>query len=198
MNVEMITALEQIKSSLGIAYKSAERRLRDPFSDPVSISNYLLTRLHVVSQDIDDIIKDEEDALEDYYQEYVRHEANGSKGLEKGFNPLIHSCASEISSALGNCWVAVRASRQNEEKPEYIVTIQPDNHNTPNDIQLQLRSLGYSTTFRKVKALEHSNWADFAVEANGIRFNLSSTVSEISPPELDRHDEPATDEELPF
>ena len=32
MNVEMITALEQIKSTLGIAYKSAERQLRDPFS----------------------------------------------------------------------------------------------------------------------------------------------------------------------
>ena len=69
MNVEKITALEQIKSTLGIAYKSAERQLRDPFSDPISISTYLLTRLHVVSQDIDDMIKDEEDALEAYYQE---------------------------------------------------------------------------------------------------------------------------------
>ena len=103
MNVEKITALEQIKSTLGIAYKSAERQLRDPFSDPVSISNYLLTRLHVVSQDIDDMIKDEEDALEAYYQEVSAEKDE----LSSGFNPLINTCASEISSAFSNSWVSV-------------------------------------------------------------------------------------------
>jgi len=218
MNVEMINELQQIKSTLARAYKSAERQLRDPFSDPVSISNYLLTRIHVVTQDIDEIIKEEEDALEAYYQEYLaegvvhasharEQDAPSSCSLRsptpsayggEGFNPLIHACASDIAKAFGNCWVAVRASRQNEEKPEYIVTIQPDNHNTPMDIQLVLKSLGYAPTFKSIRELESATWADFEVKSNGIAFDLTAKVESLEPPELDRFDEPAMDEELPF
>ena len=138
------------------------------------------------------MIKDEEDALEDYYREVS---AEKDEPLS-GFSPLINTCASEISSAFSNCWVSVRASRQNENNPEYVVSIQPDNHNTPNDIQLKLKSLGYAPTFKAIRDLESAVWADFEVKSNGITFNLSSTVSEV--PELERYDEPATDEELPF
>ena len=207
-------------------------------SDPVSISTYLLTRLHVVSQDIDDMIKDEEDALEAYYQEVSAacdamvicgnkppvvetpslekdepsspssspSEREKETGFSTGFSPLINTCASEISEAFSNCWVSVRASRQNENNPEYVVSIQPDNHNTPNDIQLKLKSLGYAPTFKAIRDLESAVWADFEVQTNGLRpsaavpsarrvvdqegitFNLSSTVSAVDPPELGKFD----------
>ena len=163
------------------------------------------------------MIKDEEDALEDYYQEYVQ-EANGHlagryvrcahrrQGLtvgiqlpQKGFNPLIHSCADEISSALGNCWVAVKAESNNGTFPEYTVSIQPSEY-TSNDVLLKLKSLGYAPTFKAIKDLESAVWAYFEVKSNGITFNLSSTVSAVDPPEprFSGYDEPATDEELPF
>lgn len=197
MNVEMINTLDQIKSTLSMAKSIADRRLRDPCSNPVDVSNFLLMRIDVVLQDIDETIRAEEDALEAYYQEYVQHEANGGKGLEKRFNPLIHSCADEISSAFCDCWVAVRAESNNGRFPEYTISIQPSGY-TPNDIQLKLKSLGYASTFKEVKELEHSTWAYFQVYKNGIAFQLSSTVSSIEPPELERFDEPATDAELPF
>jgi hypothetical protein len=82
-------------------------------------------------------------------------------------------------------------------KPEYSISIQPDGY-TANDVLLKLRSLGYAPTFKEAKQFETSTWADFSVNAFGIAFNLSSTVSTTDPPELDRFDEPATDGELPF
>jgi len=194
MNVEMIAALEEIKSTLARACEVTDRQLRNPFSEPIDLSGYLLTKIHVVTKYIDDKIKAEEDAFEAYYQEQPTNEDEPSLG----FSPLIDACADKISKAMGNCWVMVRASRQNGEKPEYTISIQPDNHNTPTDIQLVLKSLGYAPTFKSIRELESSTWVDFEVEANGIAFFLSSTVSSIEPPELDRFSEPATDDELPF
>jgi hypothetical protein len=203
MNVEMIATLDQIKSSLSTAKNIADRRLRDPYSNPAAVTNFLLLRIDVVLQDIDETIKAEEDALEAYYQEVISE----PEEQNNGFNPLVSICADSISKAFNNCWVAVRASKRGSAtalstgndggKPEYSISIQPDGYN-PNDVLLKLRSLGYVPTFKSVKEFDTSIWADFDVQANGVSFNLSSTVSSISPPELDRFDEPATDEELPF
>ena len=113
-------------------------------------------------------------------------------------NPLIDTCADEISKVFNNCWVEVRAERRNGKNPEYVITIQPDNHNTPNDIQLMLKSLGYMPTFKSIRELESAVWSDFSVNQNGIAFKLTAKVSSIEPPELERYGEPATDEELPF
>ena len=52
MNVEKVNALEQIKATLGRAYKSAERQFQDPFSDPASICEYLLTRMRMVAKEL--------------------------------------------------------------------------------------------------------------------------------------------------
>ena len=60
MNVEKVNALQQIKSTLGRAYKSAERQFRDPFSDPASICEIasqgsqrrLLTRMCMVAKEL--------------------------------------------------------------------------------------------------------------------------------------------------
>jgi hypothetical protein len=195
MNVEMITTLEQIKSSLSRAKSIADRRLREPFSNPVDISSFLLLRIDVVLQDIDETIKAEEDALEAYYQEFQAEKKDEKQN--NGFSPLISIIAEEVSKAFNNCWVAIRASKSDGSNPEYSISIQPDGY-TPNDVMLKLRSLGYAPTFKSVKEFDTSNWADFDVQANGVAFNLSSTVSSISPPELDRFYEPAKDSELPF
>lgn len=215
MNVEKVNALEQIKATLGRAYKSAERQFQDPFSDPASICEYLLTRMHMVAEDINDLIKEEDDAVSDFYEQVSAEkaacltasarkdepssmsEANRRSG-NSCLNPLIDTCADEISKVFNNCWVGVRAERQNGKNPEYVITIQPDNHNTPNDIQLMLKSLGYAPTFKSIRELSSAAWADFEVNRNGIAFELTATVSSIEPPELERYGEPATDEELPF
>jgi hypothetical protein len=89
-------------------------------------------------------------------------------------------------------------------RSEYSISIQPDEY-TPNDIQLKLKSLGYTPIFKKF--LPASRWVYFDVSykgrkcalssTNGIAFELSSTVSSKEPPEFERYSEPATDE-LPF
>lgn len=206
MNVEKVNALEQIKSTLGRAYKSAERQFRDPFSDPASICEYLLTRMRMVAEDINDLIKEEDDAVSDFYEQVsAMSEANRRMEAKPRpadgtscLNPLIDTCADEISKVFNNCWVEVRAERRNGKNPEYVITIQPDNHNTPNDIQLMLKSLGYMPTFKSIRELESAVWSDFSVNQNGIAFKLTAKVSSIEPPELERYGEPATDEELPF
>ncbi len=205
MNVEKVNALEQIKATLGRPYKSAERQFRDPFSDPASICEYLLTRMRMVAEDINDLIKEEDDAVSDFYEQVsaekdepsLMSEANRRNG-SSCLNPLIDTCADEISKVFNNCWVEVRAERRNGKKPEYVITIQPDSHNTPNDIQLMLKSLGYAPTFKSIRELSSAAWADFEVNLNGIAFELTATVSSIEPPELERYGEQATDEELPF
>ena len=53
MNVEMITTLEQVKSMLSRAYKAADKQLRDPFGDKESVSSYLLTKIHIVTNEIE-------------------------------------------------------------------------------------------------------------------------------------------------
>ena len=115
-----------------------------------------------------------------------------------GFNPVIHDCASEITEAFGDCWVEVKALKPNGSYPDYMIAIQPDGY-TPNDIQLKLRSLGYAPAFKKIHNYPNSTpWVYFDVSYNGIAFELRSTVDSIEPPEIDRYDEPATDDELPF
>ena len=110
---------------------------------------------------------------------------------------VIHDCASEITEAFGDCWVEVKALKPNGSHPDYTISIQPDGY-TPNDIQLKLRSLGYAPTFKSFHEATYSTWAYFDVSYNGIAFELSSTVDEIEPPDIERYDEPATDDELPF
>jgi hypothetical protein len=159
----------------------------------------------------------------------IQAPADGSR-----FNPLIHNCASEIAAAFGDCWVEVKAFMSNSPHPlpplhlvergegaggwgvrsEYSISIQPVpslggvgvGEYTPNDIQLKLKSLGYTPIFKKF--LPASRWVYFDVSykgrkcalssTNGIAFELSSTVSSKEPPEFERYSEPATDSELPF
>ena len=230
MNVEMITTLEQIKSMLSRAYNAADRQLRNPFGDKESVSSYLLTKIHIVTNEIDAFISEEENAFEAYYSEEVsRAEVEvfplddsdiPEEGVVEriarspvtpkpdGFNPVIHDCASEITEAFGDCWVEVKALKHNGSHPDYMIAIQPDGY-TPNDIQLKLKSLGYAPAFKKIHDYPNSTpWVYFDVSlkadrsalssTNGIAFELSSTVDSIEPPEFDRYDEPATDDELPF
>jgi len=196
MNVEMIATLDQIKSTLLRAKSIADRRLREPFSNPVDISSFLLTSIDVVLQDIDETIKAEEDALEVYYQEF-KEETKEQNPASRGFSPLISICAENISKAFNDCWVAIRASKSDGSNPEYSISIQPDGY-TANDVQLKLRLLGYSPKFKEAREFETCTWADFDVKANEVAFTLSSTVSTTDPPELERYSEPATDDELPF
>ncbi len=123
-----------------------------------------------------------------------------------GFNPIIHDCASEITAAFGDCWVEVKALKLNGSNPDYMISIQPDGY-TPNDIQLKLRSLGYAPAFKKIHDYPNSTpWVYFDVSLhcvrgqayNGIAFELSSTVSSLEPPDIERYDEPPPDDELPF
>jgi hypothetical protein len=224
MNVEMITTLEQVKSMLKRAYNTAERQLRDPFGDKESVSSYLLSKIYIVTNEIDAFISEEENAFEEHYSveaELVEsncdelHPRQKSRGWpdvldihdglrpsvvdQEGlrFNPLIHACASEIAAAFGDCWIQVKAEQRNSDNPCYTISIQPDGY-TPNDIQLTLKSLGYTPTVKLIKDLESCAWAYFDVSYNGITFELSSTVSSLEPPELERYSEPATDSELPF
>jgi len=201
MNVEMISTLEQVKSMLKRAYNTAERQLRDPFGDKESVSSYLLSKIHIVTTEIDAFISEEENTFLKHYSEEnhsvevfpidldIQAEALGSQ-----FNPLIHTCASEITEAFGDCWVEVKALKHNGSPPYYTIAIQPDGY-TPNDIQLKLKSLGYTPTFKKF--MPASMWVYFDVVRDGIAFELHSTVSSLEPPELERYSEPATDE-LPF
>jgi len=216
MNVEMITTLEQVKSMLSRAYKAADKQLRDPFGDKESVASYLLTKIHIVTNEIDAFISEEENAfLEHYSVEAELVESSGDElhsdtldihdGLR--FNPIIHSgesgcttafkCASEISKAFSDCWMVVKAEKRNSDKPEYTISIQPDGY-TSNDIQLKLKSLGYTPTLKSIRDLESSVWVYFDVSYNGIAFELSSTVSSKEPPDILRYSEPATDDELPF
>jgi len=224
MNVEMISTLEQVKSMLSRAYNAAERQLRNPFGDKESVSSYLLCKIQIVTNEIDAFISEEENAFEAYYSEDESTNVNISVEAfpldddseipvtvtpkSNGFNPFIHDCASEITEAFGDCWVEVKALKPNGSHPDYMIAIQPDGY-TPNDIQLKLRSLGYAPAFKKIHDYPNSTpWVYFDVSykgrkcalssTNGIAFELSSTVSEIEPPDIDRYDEPATDDELPF
>jgi hypothetical protein len=214
MNVEMITTLEQIKSMLSRAYNTADRQLRNPFGDKESVSSYLLTKIHIVTNEIDAFISEEENAFEAYYSEdgftSVKHEVEAFPldddseipvtvtPKPDSFNPLIHHCASEITAAFGDCWVEVKALKPNGSHPDYMISIQPDGY-TPNDIQLKLKSLGYAPAFKKIHDYPNSTpWVYFDVSYNGIAFELSSTVSSLEPPDILRYDEPATDDELPF
>jgi hypothetical protein len=221
MNVEKINALEQIKLMLKRAENTADKQLRDPFGDKESVTSYLLTKIQIVTNEIDAFISEEENAFEAYYSEdmSVNHEVEvfplddsdmPEEGVVSriarlpvtpkpdGFNPLIHDCASEITEAFGDCWVEVKALKPNGSNPDYMISIQPDGY-TPNDIQLKLKSLGYAPAFKKIHDYPNSTpWVYFDVSYNGIAFELSSTVSEIDPPDIDRYDEPATDDELPF
>lgn len=227
MNVEMITTLEQIKSMLSRAYNTADRQLRNPFGDKESVTSYLLTKIQIVTNEINAFISEEENAFEAYYSEdtSVNHVENPDIGEVEvfplddsdiqapvtpkpdGFNPLIHNCASEISAAFSDCWVEVKALKSNSSgkmkssvascSPEYSISIQPDGY-TPNDIQLKLRSLGYAPTVKSIKEYSSSAWVYFDVSYNGIAFELSSTVDSIEPPDIERYSEPATDDELPF
>ncbi len=223
MNVEMITTLEQIKSMLSRAYNAADRQLRNPFADKESVSSYLLTKIQIVTNEIDAFITEEENAFEAYYSEDGSTNVNISvedfpldddsdipvtvTPNPNGFNPVIHDCASEITEAFGDCWVEVKALKPNGSNPDYakpkacvvsyMISIQPDGY-TPNDIQLTLKSLGYTPNFKSIKEYSASAWVYFDVSYNGIAFELSSTVSEIEPPDIDRYSEPATDDELPF
>jgi hypothetical protein len=138
-----------------------------------------------------------------------------SNSATKGyrFNPLIHSCAAEITAAFGDCWVEVKALKHNGSHPDYMISIQPSGY-TPNDIQLKLKSLGYVPAFKSIKDLDRCGfdklnptaWAYFDVVyprvrgqgGNGITFELSSIVSSTEPPDIERYSEPATDDELPF
>jgi hypothetical protein len=221
VNVEKISALEQIKAMLSRAYNAADKQLRDPFGDKESVASYLLTKIHIVTTEIDAFISEEENAFLEHYSveaELVEsncdelHPRQKSRGrpdawdIHDGlrFNPLIHACASEIAEAFGDCWVEVKAFMSNSSsfrgaefrkaEPEYSISIQPDEY-TPNDIQLKLKSLGYTPIFKKF--LPASRWVYFDVSYNGIAFELSSTVSSLEPPEFERYSEPATDE-LPF
>jgi hypothetical protein len=212
MNVEKISALEQIKAMLSRAYNAAEKQLRDPFGDKESVASYLLTKIHTVTNEIDAFISEEENTFLKHYSE-ENHEVEvfpldydiQAEALGSRFNPLIHNCASEIASAFGDCWVEVKALKSNsigfrgaefrKAEPEYSISIQPDEY-TPNDIQLKLKSLGYTPIFKKF--LPASRWVYFDVSYNGIAFELSSTVSSLEPPEFERYSEPATDSELPF
>jgi hypothetical protein len=218
MNVEMISTLEQIKSMLSRAYNAADRQLRNPFGDKESVSSYLLTKIHIVTNEIDAFISEEENAFEAYYSvdaepvpechlsDLPVDDSDTLDGLDTQatrpkdcqFNPLINSCASEITEAFGDCWVEVKALKPNGSHPDYTISIQPDGY-TPNDIQLKLRSLGYAPAFKKIHDYPNSTpWVYFDVSYNGIAFELSSTVSSLEPPDIDRYDEPATDDELPF
>ena len=215
MNVEKISALEQIKAMLSRAYNTADKQLRDPFGDKESpdsrdparrdVSSYLLSKIYIVTNEIDAFISEEENTFLKHYSEEnhsvevfpldydIQVPADGSR-----FNPLIHNCASEIAAAFGDCWVEVKALKHNGSQPEYTMSIQPDEY-TPNDIQLKLKSLGYAPAFKKIHDYPNSTpWVYFDVVKDGIVFELSSTVDEISPPELERYSEPATDDELPF
>jgi hypothetical protein len=166
MNVGMIATLEQVKSMLSRAYNTAERQLRDPFGDKESVSSYLLTKIQIVTNEIDAFISEEENASQAYYSEDRSTNVNISVEAfpldddsdiqapvkPDGFNPVIHSgesgcttafnCASEITAAFGDCWVEVKALKPNGSNPDYMISIQPDGY-TPNDIQLKLKSLGY-------------------------------------------------------
>jgi hypothetical protein len=210
----MITTLEQVKSMLKRAYNTAERQLRDPFGDKESVSSYLLSKIHIVTNEIDAFISEEENAFEEHYSveaELVEsncdelHPRQKSRGrpdvldIHDGlrFNPLIHACASEIAAAFGDCWMVVKAEQRNSGNPCYTISIQPDGY-TSNDIQLKLKSLGYTPTVKSITDLESCAWAYFDVSYNGIAFELHSTVSSLEPPELERYSEPATDDELPF
>ena len=246
MNVEKISALEQVKSMLSRAYNAADRQLRDPFGDKESVSSYLLTKIQIVTNEIDAFITEEENAFETYYsveaepvldnlsgfplddssagstERFVpgegeqrartahdNHAVDNFPDVKHGlcFNPLINSCASEIASAFCDCWVEVKALKPSGRcsgielpygsNPDYTISIQPDGY-TPNDIQLTLKSLGYTPNFKSIKEYSASAWVYFDVSYNGIAFELSSTVSEIDPPDIDRYSEPATDDELPF
>jgi hypothetical protein len=215
MNVEMISTLEQIKSMLSRAYNAADKQLRDPFGDKESVASYLLTKIHIVTTEIDAFISEEENTfLEHYSVEAELVESSGGElhpdtsdvpdGLR--FNPLIHDCAKEISEAFSDCWMVVKGEKRNSGKPFYTISIQPSGY-TPNDIQLTLKSLGYTPTVKSIRDLDSCEytdarsgltaWAYFDVSYNGITFELSSTVSSLEPPELERYSEPATDE-LPF
>jgi hypothetical protein len=204
MNVEMIATLEQVKSMLSRAYKTADRQLRDPFGDKESVSSYLLSKIYIVTTEIDAFISEAENAFLEHYsaETSVNYEVEvfpldydiQAEALGSRFNPLIHACASEIAAAFGDCWVEVKALKHNSSNPDYTISIQPDGY-TPNDIQLKLKSLGYTPTFKK--CMPASMWVYFDVSYNGIAFELHSTVSSLEPPELERYSEPATDE-LPF
>jgi hypothetical protein len=203
MNVEKISALEQIKAMLSRAYNAADKQLCDPFGDKESVASYLLTKIHIVTTEIDAFISEEENTfLKNYSEE--NHEVEvfpldydiPAEALGSRFNPLIHACASEIAEAFGDCWVEVKALKSNSSGPEYSISIQPDEY-TPNDIQLKLKSLGYAPAFKKINDYPNSAWIYFDVSYNGIAFELSSTVSSKEPPEFERYSEPATDE-LPF
>lgn len=203
MNVEMITTLEQVKSMLKRAYNTADRQLRDPFGDKESVASYLLTKIHIVTNEIDAFISEEENTFLKHYSE-ENHEVEvfplyydiQAPADSSRFNPLIHNCASEIAAAFGDCWMVVKAEQRNIGNPCYTISIQPDGY-TPNDIQLTLKSLGYTPTVKSSRDLESCAWVYFDVSYNGITFELSSTVSSLEPPELERYSEPATDE-LPF
>ncbi len=56
MNVEKISALEQVKSMLSRAYNAADRQLRNPFGSKESVSSYLLTKIQIVTNEIDAFI----------------------------------------------------------------------------------------------------------------------------------------------
>jgi len=221
MNVEMISTLEQIKSMLSRAYNAADRQLRNPFGDKESVSSYLLTKIQIVTNEIDAFISEEENAFEAYYsvdaepvpESHLSDFPVDDSDIQApvtpkpdGFNPVIHDCASEITEAFGDCWVEVKALKPNGSHPDYMISIQPDGY-TPNDIQLKLNSLGYAPAFKKIHDYPNSaTWVYFDVVyprvrgqgGNGIAFELSSTVSSLEPPDIDRYDEPATDDELPF
>ena len=214
MNVEMISTLEQVKSMLSRAYKAADKQLHDPFGDKESVSSYLLTKIYIVTTEIDAFISEAENTFLQHYSEEasVNHVENPDIGevevfpldydipaeaLGSRFNPLIHNCASEIAKAFGDCWVEVKALKHNGSNPDYMISIQPDGY-TPNDIQLKLKSLGYTPSFKKIHDYPNSAWVYFDVSYNGIAFELSSTVSSLEPPEFERYSEPATDDELPF
>jgi hypothetical protein len=194
MNVEKIDALEQVKSMLTNAYSAAEKQLRDPNSDPVSISTFLLTRISSITNEINSFISEEEESLEEQYQEWLQEQTEPKK--EADFNPLMVQSAASIRKAFGDCWMQVRQTKGKWSEPECEISIQPDSHYTPNDIQLVLRSMGYTTTFESFMEAEQSNWVYFEVMRDGLVFKLSSTVSSIEPPELERFGEPAIDEAL--
>jgi hypothetical protein len=204
MNVEKISALEQIKAMLSRAYNTADKQLRDPFGDKESVSSYLLSKIYIVTNEIDAFISEEENTFLQHYSE-ENHEVEvfpldldiQAEALGSRFNPLIHACASEIAEAFGDCWMVVKAEQRNSGKPCYTISIQPDGY-TPNDIQLKLKSLGYTPTLKSIKDLDSCAWVYFEVSYNGIAFELHSTVASLEPPELERYSEPATDDELPF
>ncbi len=120
--------------------------------------------------------------------------------------PLLVQSASSIRKAFGNCWIQASHTTNRWGGSDYKISIQPNISLTPNDVQLVLSSLGYSVTFKSISNGKHAKWVYFEVQArcehdvrlpcNGLTFELSSTVSSIEQPELERYDEPASDEEL--